>query len=53
MTMKEEASGTSEFCHMMDTFFDCLNVRNYTSGIHNRKPFQMPYRSPDDERLKV
>ena len=49
----EEASVTAQFCHMMDRFFDCLNVRNYASGIKSRKPFQMPYRSGDDERLKV
>lgn len=53
LTRKGEVSETAEFCHMMDRFFDCLNVRNYTSGIHDRKPFQLLYRNANDERLQV
>ena len=49
----EEAEGTSKFADMMDKFFDCLNVHNYTHGIHSRKDFHKPYTSSDDARLKV
>ena len=46
-------SETVKFTVMFDRFFDCLNVNNFTTGKHKRKPFQNPYRSPDDFRLKV
>ena len=46
-------SETVKFTIMFDRFFDCLNVNNFTTGKHKRKPFQNPYRSPDDFRLKV
>ena len=38
---------------MIDRFFDSLNVNNFNSGKWKRKPFQDPYRSADDFRLKV
>ena len=44
---------TARFLLMMDKFFDCVNVKNYTEGVRSRKPFQLPYRSAKDERLKV
>ena len=37
---------------MFDKFFDCLNVNSFTKGKHSRKPFQNPYRSAKDFRLK-
>ena len=46
-----EASGTANFCLMMDKFFDCLNVRNTVEHEHKRKPFLKPYTSVDDERF--
>ena len=49
----ENASETAHFVAMMDKFFDCLNVNNFTSGKTKRKAFQMPYRSANDFRLKV
>ena len=49
----DEAAETSRFTAMMDKFFDALNVRNYTHGLHARKEFQMPYISAKDKRLKV
>ena len=49
----DEASQTAKFALMMDRFFDSLNVHNYTEGIHKRKPFQLPYISEKDRRLKV
>ena len=46
-----EATGTANFCLMMDKFFDCLNVRNTVEHKHKRKPFLKPYTSVDDERF--
>ena len=42
-----------KFTATFDKFFDALNVSNFTVGVHQRKPFQLPYRSKDDFRLKV
>ena len=53
LTGGQEAAGTAKFVAMMDKFFDCMNVRNYTQGIHKRKRFQMPYTTSQDMRLKV
>ena len=53
MIFGEEAAETVKFVSMMDKFFDCLNVHNCTSGKTKRKPFQAPYRSSGDFRLKV
>ena len=44
-------SETVKFISMMDKFFDCLNVDNYSSGCKERKPFKQPYRSSNDFRL--
>ena len=38
---------------MFDTFFDCLNVSSLSRGHLKRKKYCYPYRSADDERLKV
>ena len=44
---------TSLFIGKVDKFFDSLNVTSFTKGIKARKPFQKPYVSKDDLRLKV
>ena len=44
---------TANFASMMDRFFDCLNVSNFTNGMKKKKPFQHPYRHKEDKRLKV
>ena len=55
----DEVSETVRFIRMMDKFFDCLNVTNFSSGTRKKKPFQEPYRrrkegdGTDDFRLKV
>ena len=49
----QEARETAKFVDMFDKLFDTLNVRNFTNGKHHRKPFQNPYRTGDDFRLKV
>ena len=45
-----EATGTANFCLMMDKFFDCLNVRNTVEHQFKRKPFLKPYDSVNDSR---
>ena len=47
----QEAKGTAKFCELMDTFFDCMNVRNCQEHIHKLKPFLKPYSSVNDECL--
>ena len=53
VTGGDDASETAKFVEMIDHFFDCLNVGNYTSGKHSRNPFKQPYRSGLDFRLNV
>ena len=36
---------------MMDSFFDCFNVRTPTEGFKMLKPFKMKYESIDDPRF--
>ena len=43
--------GTAQFCGMVDSFFDCLNVRSTVEHQRNRKPFVAPYTSIDDSRF--
>lgn len=40
-----DAGATSEFCAMVDGFFDCLNARSKTEHETKRKPFLTPYTS--------
>ena len=53
LTGGAEVEETAKFAGMFDKFFDALNVSNYTEGVRHRKPFQLPYRSASDFRLKV
>lgn len=43
--------GTAQFCEMVDSFFDCLNVRSTVEHQRKRKPFVAPYTSMDDSRF--
>ena len=45
-----ETAATAKLCEMVDSFFDCLNVRSTTEHQRKRKPFLAPYTSVDDER---
>ena len=36
----DEFSATSKFCLMMDRFFDCLNVTNYSECYQKLKDIQ-------------
>jgi hypothetical protein len=47
----EEVSGTAMFCTMMNTFFDCTNVRSKTEYIKKRNDSIKPYFSCDDPRF--
>lgn len=53
MTGGPEVQETAKFVLMFDKFFDALNVGNFSSGRHHRKPFQAPYYSETDFRLAV
>lgn len=53
LTGGPEARETSKFVLIFDKFFDALNVRNFQSWAKAKKPFQRPYCSEDDDRLKV
>ncbi len=50
LTGGDEVKETVKFVSLFD---DMLNVRNFTSGTKNRKPFQHPYRHENDFRLAV
>ena len=45
-----ETAATAKLCEMVDSFFDCLNVRSTTEHQRKRKPFLAPYTSVGDER---
>ena len=53
LVVGDEATETVEFVSKFDSFFDILNVSNFTNGTRYRKPFQHPYRHGSDPRLKV
>ena len=44
---------TRQFIRMIDLFFDALNAKNSLEGKLKRKPFHLPYYTPQDERFKV
>ena len=46
-----DAFATVEFCEKMNRFFDCLNVRNTTTGERTGKASMLPYKDVNDEKL--
>ena len=46
---EEEAKETARFCKMINTFFDCLNVRSTTERILKRNDSLAPHSNPDDQ----
>ena len=46
-----ESIATAEYCEIIDSFFDCLNLRSLTEGRIKIKPFLEPYVSQNDERF--
>lgn len=45
---KKETKEVEKFVDMLNKFFDCLNVSNFTAGMHSRNPFKSPYRKKTD-----
>ena len=45
-----EATATAKLCEMVDSVFDCLNVRSMTEHERKHKPFLAPYTSLNDRR---
>ena len=43
---------TAKFCRMMNSFFDCTNVRSRTEHIHKKNEYIKPYTSLNDERFE-
>eukprot|EP00794_Sanderia_malayensis_P013454 gene13454-14835_t len=46
-----DAAESATFCKMFEQFFECMNVRSLHEGYKKMKPFLLPYKSQDDERL--
>ena len=46
-----DAKATSKLCEMVDSYFDCINVRSTTEHLRKRKPFLAPYSSVNDSRF--
>ena len=47
----QEMHATDELCDFMDSFFDCMNVRNQVEGTKTRKECLQPYRDVNDHRF--
>lgn len=47
-----DTAATAQLCEMVDSFFDCLNVRSTSEHQRKRKPFLAPYTSVHDERFQ-
>ncbi len=50
---QDETTKTRLFIRMMDTFFDCLNVRARLEGMRSRRREKLPYTSEKDDCFKV
>jgi hypothetical protein len=46
-----DAAATAKLCEMVDSYFDCLNVRSTKEHQRKRKPFLAPYTSVNDPRF--
>lgn len=46
-----EMAVTAQYCQMVDSFFDCLNVRGVMENMHKRKPNLAPYTDMNDPRF--
>ena len=44
---------TSLFCELLNTFFDCMNVRSISEGKRERNKWREPYWTSNDFRFKV
>lgn len=50
---RQDTQSLCLFIQKVDTFFDCLNVRNIIEGLHTKKPALLPYRDVQDWRFEV
>lgn len=48
---EHESSGTAKLCEIVDSHFDCLNVRSTKEHQRKRKLFLAPYTAVDGERF--
>ena len=46
-----DAPGAAKFCELMDSFFDCANVRNSKECMFKQKKILKPYTDVDDEQF--
>ena len=46
-----DATGTAEFCSLMDTFFDIVNIRNTKEAITKQKTQLAEFRLTNDPRF--
>ncbi|CAB3982274.1 Hypothetical predicted protein [Paramuricea clavata] len=46
------ADKTAKFCKMMNSFFDCANIRSTKESLQKRNDFLAPYRSTNDKRFQ-
>ena len=44
---------TAKFCRMMNSCFDCTDVRSRTEHVHKKNEFIKPYTSLNDERFST
>ena len=47
----EECAATAKYCKIIDSFFDCFNVRSVNEGKFKSKPNSSPFKSTDDGRF--
>lgn len=47
----KSSSTTAQYCQMIDSFFDIVNIRNTSDYLQKLKPLLEPFSSPDDPRL--
>lgn len=46
-----ETAGTANFCKIVNSYFDYLNVRSTQEHQRKKKPFLAPYTSTTDQRF--
>ena len=46
-----ETSKTATYCHILDQFFDCFNVRSLEKNQKKTKPFMKPHTDENDQRF--
>ena len=52
-TIYKDTTETEKFCRMFNQLFDCFNTRHLIEAVQKVNSDLMPYKSKDDDRLKV